>query len=444
MRFILINITSRPMLRLNLVLLGLTAAAWLLGLFVFPIEFTTKEVLHQAYLLSGILSWFLMTECIVLAARPAWIERLTGESMERLMQAHRKLGWGAVAAAFLHFIAPLYASLLPARPVPMMDGHRMDSLLEALWIWSHPVCALSGIVVSLWILSIIWRDVRRARGAADWTRWESGHRKWALAFLLMAPHCLRLPKEVEMIMPLGLLNLGLTLLGCWAAWGTLRRRPGWQKRTEGCIRSVSAHDGLIRLEVESPRAREFSAGQHAYLSLPGDREDPHPFSVAGIDRTQGTLLFWIRGAGGWTKALAAAEPARPVLIEGPWGRFEPRFGKGDAWVAAGTGIAPFRAWLEEVVRQGIRAEGVTLHWSVREAASFAPEIRGIREFCAKCGVTLRLFETKAAGRRLTPGDIVTPATRRLAVCGPKDLMTDLRKAWTASGRSPADFSTDAS
>ena len=64
------------MARVNLLLLLSILAAWVLGLVVFPIELTTREVLHQIYVLTGLVVWALMAECIVLAARPAWLERV--------------------------------------------------------------------------------------------------------------------------------------------------------------------------------------------------------------------------------------------------------------------------------------------------------------------------------------------------------------------------------
>ncbi len=131
------------MARVNLLLLLSILAGWVLGLVVFPIELTTREVLHQIYVLTGLVVWALMAECIVLAARPAWLERVYGESLERLMKGHRTLGWWVLAVAIAHFTSPLYAQLIPATPVPMMGEHKMDTFWEAVWIWSHPICARS-------------------------------------------------------------------------------------------------------------------------------------------------------------------------------------------------------------------------------------------------------------------------------------------------------------
>lgn len=465
------------MLRINLTLFGLTAVAWALGLYVFPIEFTNKEVLHQVFLITGIVSWFLMAECIVLAARPAWVERFSAQSMEHLMQNHKALGWGAVAAAVLHFAAPLFSMLIPARPVPMMGTYRMETLLQAIWIWSHPICGILGIIAFIGLLFLVRRDFRRAFKNFDWTPWEKGHRKWAVVFLLLIPHSLRLLKESEMVMPLGWLILVVSLLGGWAAWQIIWRRPGWQSRIMGTVHSVKAHDGFVQLEidVETKIVQATKPGNHLYLSLPGDTEDPHPFSVAGIDSSRNVLTFWIREAGTWTKNLRHLKSGAKIFVEGPRGRFEPIYSPQNerssanssdssqtaetanktprpatthqvpqtvTWLAAGAGIAPFRAWLESTVRNQIEAPSVTLIWSVRARQLLSPEIEVIETLCQQSGVAFRLFETQVEGRRLKLDDIVTPQTKRVAVCGSKAFQRDFFAAWIASGRAAANFLTD--
>lgn len=437
------------MARVNLLLLLSILAAWVLGLVVFPIELTTREVLHQIYVLTGLIVWTLMAECIVLAARPAWLERVYGESLERLMKGHRTLGWWVLAVAIAHFTSPLYAQLIPATPVPMMGEHKMDTFWEAVWIWSHPICALSGVLVTFWILWIQFKDVRRALGRVVWEKWEPSHRKWAWAFILMAPHCLRLPKECEMIMPLGWINLAVTILGVWAAIGIIRRRPGWMRRKGATVVGAQAAGTILRLTVATPAAKLYEAGHTAYLSLPKDSEDPHPFSVAGIDRTAGTLFFRIREAGAWTKALAGIGEGAPIEVEGPWGDFAPDFSHAAAretWIAAGCGVAPFLSWLEAAAHHRSEAPdspmpAVTLLWSIR-AAGGEPDLEEIRALCERAGVTLALFETGAESRRVAMRDVLATEPERIAVCGSHEFVESLRAAWREAGRSADRFRSE--
>lgn len=115
------------MLRINLFVFILTAIAYLIGIYFFPFMLTSRDVLHQVWVISGVVTWILMTEAIVIAARPSWIERVSGEPLGKLMQAHKTLGWWMVGFAFIHFLAPFVRDIItafyPVVEVPMMEEH---------------------------------------------------------------------------------------------------------------------------------------------------------------------------------------------------------------------------------------------------------------------------------------------------------------------------------
>lgn len=72
--------TNNNMLRINLFVFILTAIAYLIGIYFFPFMLTSRDVLHQVWVISGVVTWILMTEAIVIAARPSWIERVCQEN----------------------------------------------------------------------------------------------------------------------------------------------------------------------------------------------------------------------------------------------------------------------------------------------------------------------------------------------------------------------------
>ena len=421
------------MARCNTILAMILVGAWGLGLVAFPVEYTTRDVLHQAYLLTGMTLWGLMTECLVIAARPGWLERVTGMGMNRLMKAHRSLGWAVLVLLILHMASPVVLMVLSPRAVPMMGTHDVGTFWKAVWIISHPVCAFSGVLVTFWVLWLVAQDVRRAVGRISWTAWESGHRRWAWAYLLMAPHCLRLLKETEMLMPLGWLNLAMTLLGIWAAVRLLRRRAGVEKREAGAVRAVTPGADRIKLEVSTMRAACVRPGQYVYLSRPGDAEEPHPFSVAGIH--EGRLQFWIRPAGTWTRALATAAAGETMVVEGPWGRFAPPETPEALWVAAGSGIAPFLSWMRErcrLSRRGTALASARLVWSVHEVHD-SRSVDEVRELAQQAQVAFTLFVTTKEKRRLRAEDLDLARVSTLAVCASSDMVGGLRRLWKAAG-----------
>ena len=433
------------MKRLACLLFLLILAAYAVGAAVFPYEFTTRDVLHQVYTLTGMMLWALMTLCIVSAARPRWIEKAAGVGLNRIMAMHRALGWGVTAFIFLHMLSPVIGWPIPATPVPLMGHHDMSTVWKAAWIISHPICAFGGTLVAFWILWIVWKDSRRRRQLLSWTKWEPAHRLWAWGYLLMAPHCLRLLKDIEMVMPLGWVNLVMTVIGVWAAVRLLRKGPGADCREAGEEVSVEASERRTWLVVKTPLASRMTPGQFAYLSLPGDKELPHPFSVAAIDAAAGTLGFWVKPAGEWTAALSGLKAGAALTVEGPWGDFRiPE--KGEAvWAAAGSGIAPFLSWLEERSRRLSAGESLNearLFWCIHDSAD-ETGLRQVQRAAEAAQVPLTLFVTSKAGRRPTADDLGLASAQTLSVCGAAGFSKTLQRAWKALGKPTGSFQSEA-
>ena len=105
------------------------------------------------------------------------------------------------------------------------------------------------------------------------------------------------------------------------------------------------------------------------------------------------------------------------------------------WIAAGIGIAPFMAWLDEAANKPHGS--ITLCWCIRDRDSEAllPDVRSRAEHA---GVTLKLFESRRNGRA-SPEMLLEDNPERVAVCGSTPLTAALRKAWRGW---PCDFATE--
>ncbi len=433
------------MIRLTAFFFSAIVAAYAVGAWVFPYDFTTRDVLHQLYTVSGLLLWSLMTLCMVSAARPLWMEKVARCGMNQVMAWHKVLGWGVALFLGLHILAPVAGLLIPATPVPLMGHHDMSTLWKKVWIISHPVCAFSGVLVTFWILTLIWKDIRRAVGKLAWPSWEAKHRAWAWGYLLMAPHCLRLLKETEMVMPLGWINLALTVAGCWAAVRILRGRIGAEKRQAGKVLSVKVSPSHTWLTVKTDLASVVRPGEFVYLARPGDTEMPHPFSVASVNAEAGTLGFWIRPAGVWTQSVAAWQPESPVTVEGPWGDFHLSSAPNQLWAAAGSGIAPFLSWLEareRAVKAGEKLSEARLFWCIHSVKDEATLAR-ITKLARDVGVALTVFVTEKENRRPTAADLGGKNAEALAVCGPAGFVAFTRRAWKDAGKPAEALRTEA-
>lgn len=77
----------------------LTTAAWLFGLWVDPPALNGRGVTHEVFYWNGVLAWGFMAMAIVIAARPAWLERVTKTPLDALYRWHRTLGFWALGRA---------------------------------------------------------------------------------------------------------------------------------------------------------------------------------------------------------------------------------------------------------------------------------------------------------------------------------------------------------
>lgn len=192
------------------------------------------------------------------------------------------------------------------------------------------------------------------------------------------------------------------------------------------------------------QALDFRAGQWANLGLaPGTRK---PYSIASAPGQHG-IEFLIREDGSGLE-LSQAHRGTPVYLEGPHGRFTLADDAHEAeevlFVAGGTGIAPIRSMLNDVLGHGNDAicPRCTVVYSARDDHEFAflPELRKR----ARQGlITLSLVATRSAptrwkglSGRLTVAVLKAILVNRKPVayiCGPEGFVSDVRHALEEMG-----------
>ena len=77
-----------------------TTAAWLFGLWADP----PGGISHEVFYWNGVLAWGFMAMAIVIAARPAWLERVTKTPLDELYRWHRTLGFWALGLSVVHWV----------------------------------------------------------------------------------------------------------------------------------------------------------------------------------------------------------------------------------------------------------------------------------------------------------------------------------------------------
>lgn len=204
---------------------------------------------------------------------------------------------------------------------------------------------------------------------------------------------------------------------------------------------VSVTERLRVLRFE--RDRSFRAGQYLGLSLasPAGEESlpPRLYSIAsGEEEGVWEVLYTVEEEGLLSPRLAALGEGEELLVQGPAGDFASDFGPGGrgpaAWVAGGTGIAPFLS----LARSG-RAEGSFLI----QAASRPELFYGAELFESLLGPSyrrccLRAPEDDARFLRCrSPAFIAEAADLPLdlpwLLCGGSEFVVDTREALLARG-----------
>ncbi len=402
----------------------LTTAFWLLGLRLAPPAFDARAWTHELFFVTGVLAWGLMALCLVIASRPAWLEKVAQTPLDALYVHHRVIGWWALGLSFLHYftktwalpIIGLFSLPKPAKPALEQTG----DLWTLFWQSLRPIANASAEWLT-WLMGLICilAVVRVLRYSA----WLTFHKLLSVVFLGLTLHCVRLMEAGDFFTPFGWLNLLITFAGSWAALTLLIAGPGRAMEHEGVLSESVTSGSVTRWSVETPMASKIEPGQFVFVKVRGEA---HPFSVASAEGDRIGLV--IRHAGRFTSSVMPDIPiGERMKLEGPYGAFKPvHDASRQTWVAVGIGIAPFMAWLGSA-GQGGPQSGVTLHWCVRNADK-EPLLESVRALCRDAGVKLVVHDRREG--RADVETLLAEGPERLAVCGGAALAKALRRAWT--------------
>lgn len=382
-------------------------------------------IYQQALLLSGVFSIALMSLAMVLATRPAWLERPLG-GMDRTYRLHKWSGILAVAFAALHWLVEMADDLVKG-----LFGRAGRIKVDDLSAFPEPVRDLGeglaewGIYLLFALLALtLWKRF-------SYRLWRPLHRAMPVFYLGLAFHSVVLAPAEYWRQPLGLLLAFLFAAGSAAAVQSLRGRIGRSRQVNGRIESVrKPSPDLVEVTCRlDEQWRGHRPGQFALVTF-DTGEGAHPFTIASADRGDRTVVFAIKALGDYTNTLSRRlKEGDPVQVEGPYGRFDRRRASARArqvWIAGGIGITPFLAWLESL--QGDSAEQVSadVHYCVRDLAKdpFVERLQRLSDTLP--GVHLHLHDRHSGA--LTADTLAAqPDNRPLEVwfCGPNGLAKTL-------------------
>jgi predicted ferric reductase len=413
-------------------LLAAICAAWALAVAntTYPADSATLWIVRQeAMNLTGLLSIALMSLSMLLATRPAWLERpLNG--LDRIYRLHKWSGILAISFAAAHWLAKLSSG--PIKALIGRDGRlpkiRYDGLLEVLRELGKDFGEPALYLVLLMLAITLWRRF-------PYRTWRHLHRAMPVLYLMLALHAALLSPPDYWTQPVGALLAALLAVGIVASAISLGGAIGRRRQVAGSVSAVGQAGGITELTCQlGERWPGHRPGQFAFITF--DRlEGAHPFTIASADRGDRTLTFNIKALGDFTKELAQrVEVGQKVIVEGPYGYFQlasqPPAAR-QIWVAGGVGATPFVAWLEAL--QAAPARAADLHYCTRDRDADAMVGR-LQTLCAALpGIALTIHSARH-------GDVLSAASLKLAkeepsevwFCGPSGLAEALKKGLSAS------------
>ncbi len=173
-----------------------------------------------------------------------------------------------------------------------------------------------------------------------------------------------------------------------------------------------------------PRSFEFLAGQVVTIVLvPGGPERIYSLAT-GVDETEAGVLFNLVEEGELTPALSNLRPGDLLWVSDPFGSFPGVEGPA-AWIANGTGIAPFVS----MVRSGLGQEKTLIH-GARTLTGFL----GREELGRSLGLTYFRCCSGESHESVFPGRLTEfleqrswPPSLRYLLCGSAPMIVEVRE-----------------
>jgi predicted ferric reductase len=395
-------------------------------------------LLSAAGRLAGFTGAYLMLIMVVLVARLPWLERSVGQ--DQLVRWHRRVAPWAIGLITAHVILIVlgYAQAVSTGP-----WHEVWVLLT-----SYRDILMATVGFGLLVMAGV-SSYRRIRRRLRYETWWVIHLYLYLALSLAFAHQIFTgvsfvghPLVRALWIAAWAATAGMVIVYRMAlpAWRSLRHRlrvVEVRAEAPGVVSVVCHGRHLDRLAV--------SGGQFFLWHFLA-RElwwQGHPYSLSAMPQPP-YIRVTIKGLGDQSRAAARLRPGTWVAIEGPYGAFthHARVRDGVALFAAGVGITPVRALLEDlpagtdvvVVVRASTAEDL-VHQD--EVAVLVKQRNGRLEEIVGSRHKVRL---NAKAVRMMVPDI---AYRDVYICGPDGFSAEIAAAAQQLGARPEQVHTEA-
>ncbi|HDT6566789.1 TPA: ferric reductase-like transmembrane domain-containing protein [Enterobacter cloacae] len=393
---------------------------------------------RRIILLTGTISWVLMTACMVIALRPLWLDRLMN-GIDKAYGVHKWAGITVTVTLVLHWL--------------MYEGPR--------WLVSWGLLTLSRRAGGGRGEATMW--IQLAKKVGEWAFYafvlmavialvkffpyklfSKAHKVFPVIYLAGAYHSVVILPENWWSTPAAYMVLALAIIGSYAAIVSLFQQVGRSRRMQATVTQVrETASGILEvcLQLAGGRNMCYQAGQFAFVDFGFKGEGHHPFTIASADQQE--LRFTIKPLGDFTNRLGQLlQVGQDVQIEGPYGQFNFQSDKPcQIWVAGGIGIAPFIGKLEALAARGEKVQGVDFWYCVRSISEGQyPE--NLSSLCEQTGV--RLHRVVDEQRQWLTPEMIRQSVQDLLLasvwfCGPSGFAKALCSGLKPMGLSEADF-----
>lgn len=301
-------------------------------------------LLTAAGRLAAFTGTYLILIMVVLVARLPWLERSVGQ--DQLIRWHRRVSPWAISLITAHVLLIVLGYTQAARSTPFRE----------IWLLlrSYPDILAAAVGFSLLALAGItsYRAVKRRLRYETW---------WAVHLYLYIGLALAFTHQIVT----GVTFVGHPLArGLWIAiWVSTAGsvllfrigQPAWRSLRHR-LRVVEVRDEAPGVVSVVCRGRDLDklpiSGGQFFLWRFLTRElwwQAHPYSLSALPQPP-YLRFTVKGLGDSSRALAQLRPGTRVAFEGPYGAFtdHARLSDGVLLIAAGVGVTPLRALLEDL------------------------------------------------------------------------------------------------
>jgi predicted ferric reductase len=293
---------------------------------------------------AGFTGAYLMLIMVLLVARLPWLERAAGQ--DQIVRWHRR-------------ISPWALGLIGGHVVLITLGYAQaakSGWLHELWVLARSYPDMLAAIAGFGLLVLAgFTSYRIVRRRLRYETWWVIHLYLYLALALAFAH-----QIVTGVSFIGHPLVRALWIAVWAATAGLVvifrvGQPAWRSlRHQLRVVEVRAEaPGVVSVVCSGRRLDRLAvSGGQFFLWRFLTRDlwwQAHPYSLSALPRPP-YLRVTIKGLGDQSRAIARLRPGTRVAIEGPYGAFTHHACSRDgvALIAAGVGITPVRALLEDL------------------------------------------------------------------------------------------------